>query len=59
MDDILAGILKSWVGSCISILTNILNTSLERGCFPNQLKLVEVTHVFKKKDGLSKENSGP
>ena len=31
-------------------------TSLERGCFPNQLKVAEMTPVFKKEDELSKEN---
>ena len=36
------GILKDCVDSYISILTKILSTSLERGCFPNQLKLAEV-----------------
>ena len=54
--DIPTGILKGCVDSYIPILTKILNTSLERGCFPNQLKLAEVTPVFKKEDELSKEN---
>ena len=40
------GILKDCVDSYISILTKILSTLLERGCFPNQLKLAEVTPVF-------------
>ena len=57
--DIPAGILKGCVDSYIPILTKILNTSLERGCFPNQLKLAEVTPVFKKEDKLNKENSHP
>ena len=43
----------------ISILTKILNTSFERGCFPNQLKLAEVTPVVKKEDELNKENCRP
>ena len=51
-----AGILKGCVDSYISILPRILNTSLERGCFPNQFKLAEVTSVFKKEDELNKEN---
>ena len=51
-----AGILKVCVDSYISILPRILNTSLETGCFPNQLELAEVTSVFKKEDELSKEN---
>ena len=46
--DFPAGILKGCVDSYISILPRILNTSLERGCFPNQFKLAEVTPVFKK-----------
>ena len=53
--DIPAGILKGCVDSYISILTKILNTSLERGRFPNELKL-EVTPIFKKENELSKEN---
>ena len=54
-----AGILKDGDDSYISILTKILYTSLERGCFPNQLKLAEVTPVFKKEDELNKENHRP
>ena len=50
--DIPAGILKGFVDSYISVLTRILNTSLERGCFPNQIKLAEVTPLFKKEDEL-------
>ena len=54
--DIPVRILKTCVDSYISILTKILSTLLERGCFPNQLKLAEVTPVFKKEDELNKEN---
>ena len=54
--DIPVGILKGCVASYISILTKILNTSLKRGIFPNQLKLAEVTPIFQKEDKLSKEN---
>ena len=54
-----AGILKHCVNSCISVLTKIANTSLERGCFPNQLKSAEVTPVFKEEDKLNKENYRP
>ena len=57
--DIPAGILKVYVDSYISILTKILNTSLQRGCFPNQFKLAEVTPVFKKEDELRKDNYLP
>ena len=54
--DIPVGILKGCVDSYISILTKILSTLLERRFFPNQLKLAEVTPVFKKEYHLSKEN---
>ena len=57
--DIPAGILKGCVYSYISVLTKILNTSLERDRFPNQLKLAEVTPIFKKEDELSEEKYHP
>ena len=57
--DIPAGILKDCVDSYISVLTKIINTSLEKGCVSNQLKLAEVTPVFKKEDELNKENYHP
>ena len=47
-----AEILKSCVNSYISLLTKILNTSLERSCFSNQIKLAEVTPVLKTEDEL-------
>ena len=54
--DISAWILKGCGDSYISILTKILNISLERGRFPNQLKLAEMTPIFKKEDELSQGN---
>ena len=51
--DISADILNGCVDSYISVLTKILNASLERGCFPNQLKLAEVS---KREDELNKKN---
>ena len=57
--DIPVGILKGYIDSYTSVFPKILNTSLERGCLPNQLKLAEVTPVFKKKDELNKENYCP
>ena len=53
--DIPVGILKVCADSYVSILTKILSTSLKKGCFLNQLKLVEVTTVFKKEDELNKK----
>ena len=46
--DIPAEIPKGCVDCYISIFTKIFNTSLERGRFPNQLKLTEVNPAFKK-----------
>ena len=33
--------------------------SLENGCFPGDLKLAEVSTIFKKNDDLNKENYRP
>ena len=54
-DDIPGEILKGCVDSYLSIFTKVLNTSLERSCFPNQLKLAEKTLVFQKEYELSKK----
>ena len=43
----------------MSILTKTLISSIQRDCFLNQLKLVEVTPDLKKEDELSKENYLP
>ena len=48
LGDVPVGILKGCVDSYISTLTKILNNLVERGCVANQLKLTEVTPVFKK-----------
>ena len=48
------GILKGYVDSYVSIITKILNNSLERGC-SKPTKLPEVTLAFKKEGELSKE----
>ena len=53
-----AGIVKCCVDSYLSILSEILNTALEKGNFPNQLKLAEslpLTDSVKKEDELYKE----
>ena len=36
-----------------------INLSIEKGCFPEELKLAEVSPIFKKKDDLDKENYRP
>ena len=51
-----AGILKGCVDFYISISTKIPNTLSERGFFPNQLKLSELTSILKKEGELNKEN---
>ena len=43
----------------IYILTDIINDCLTQGVFPDELKLAEVTPIFKKKDCLNKENYRP
>lgn len=38
------------------VLLNLLNGSLENGIFPYNLKLVDITPIFEKKDTLDKTN---
>ncbi|XP_066020921.1 uncharacterized protein [Pocillopora verrucosa] len=40
-------------------LTNILNTSIEQGCYPNAWKMGQVTPLFKKNDESNKANCRP
>ena len=40
-------------------ITNILNTSIEQGCFPNAWKMGQVTPLFKKDDESNKANYRP
>ena len=40
-------------------ITQIINISIDNGCYPGDLKLAEVSPVFKKKDDLDKENYRP
>ena len=56
--DILADMLKSTVDIHVPFLTKIIN-SFENGCFPDELKLAEVSPIFKKNDYLDKENYRP
>ena len=59
MGDILAKILKDSLSVYTKELTTIINNSLKDGLFPNKLKLVDVSPVFKKDDDLNKENYRP
>ena len=36
-----------------------MSLSIEKGCFPEELKLAEVSPIFKKKDDLDKPNCRP
>ena len=40
-------------------MTNVLNLLIKEGHFPDELKLAEVSTIFKKKDYLDKENCRP
>ena len=48
INDIPVKILKGCVDCYFSVLAKTPKTSLDRGCLPKQLKLVELTHVLKK-----------
>ena len=57
--DIPADILKSTVDIHLPFITKIINVSFENGRFPDELKLAEVSPIFKKNDDLDKENYKP
>ena len=54
--DIPAKILKSSINAYLSELTILINNCLKKGVFPDDLKLADITPIFKKEDGLNKEN---
>ena len=54
--DIFFDIFKSTIDNHFPFITNIINLSIEKGCFPEELKLAEVCPIDKKKDDLDKEN---
>ena len=56
LGDILADMLKVALDIHLLLITKIINLSFENGCFPDDLKLTEVSSVFKKNDDLDKEN---
>ena len=57
--DIPADILKVTLDIHLSLITKIINLSFENACFPDDLKLAEVSPIFKKNDDLDKENHWP
>ena len=57
--DIPARILKKSVDIYIKEITFIINVYLEKGIFPDDLKLADVSPIFKKEDSFKKENYRP
>ena len=51
--------LKQTIDIDLPIMTQKINLSLDNSCYPDELKLAEVSPVFKKKDDLRKENYRP
>ena len=49
-------ILKQFYDSYLPIIAKIINKSITEGTFPSELKLAEVTPVFKKLECMNKEN---
>ena len=59
MGDIPADILKVTLDTHLSLISKIINLPFENACFPDDLKLAEVSPIFKKSDDLDKENYRP
>ena len=57
--DIPAKILKNSINAYLSKLTILINNCLKKGVFPDDLKLADITPIFKKEDSLNKENYRP
>ena len=51
--------LKQTIDIHLPIMTQITNMFIDSNCYPNDLKLAEVSPVFKQKDNLDKENDRP
>ena len=52
-------ILVDSIDTYLPVLTDIINNSIRNGTFPDELKLVEVTLIFKKADPFDITNYGP
>ena len=57
--DIPTDMLKQTIYIHFPIITQIINISIDNNYYPDDLKLAEVSLVFKKNDDLGKENYGP
>ena len=51
-----AKVFKQFCDSYLPIITKIINESITKGTFPSDLKLAQVTPVFKRLDFMNKEN---
>ena len=38
----------------LPMMPQVINMSIDNGCYPDDLKLTEVSPVYQKKDGLEK-----
>ena len=54
--DIPVDILKLTIDIHLLFITNSIKLSIEKGCFPEELKFAEVRPIFKVKDDLDKGN---
>ena len=54
--DIPTDMLKQTMDIHLPIMTQIINMSIDNNCYPDDLKLAEVSSVFKKRDDLDKDN---
>ena len=59
MGQIPADMLRVILDIHVSLITKIINLSFENGCFLDDLKLAEVSRMFKKNDDLDNENYRP
>ena len=50
---------KNSINAYLSELTILINNCLKKGVFPDDLKLADITPIFKKEDSLNKENYRP
>ena len=57
--DIPAKILKKSVDIYITVITFIINDCIENGIFPDDLKLADVSSIFRTEDSFKKENYRP
>ena len=53
------GLLKDVSEICTPILTNIINSCIKIGVFPDQLKLADISPIFKSVYSMAKKNYRP